>query len=93
MRRVLASILSSGNENAILIFSVQKSPDGRVPIAVARFGLEIQLAVEIASGSFMARTDVVQRLVSNKQDLIDLGELIVGSSFPCPYMSSSSCFI
>ena len=80
LRKALAGILSSGNEDFILIFSIQKAPSSRVPIKDL-FGLEIQFAVKIAANSFMDRAEVLKLLLANRQTLIGLGKLTTDFSW------------
>ena len=49
-----------------LIFSIQKAPLNRVPLA-DQFGVEIFLAVQLADGGFMNQMKVVEWLVNDKQ--------------------------
>lgn len=73
VREVLATIFGESAGN-VLIFSVQKAPSRRVP-AVDIFGVEIQLAVRLTDGTFMAKTEVVRLLVAGEQKLLDLSKL------------------
>lgn len=72
-RSVFADILTGGEENRILIFSVQKAPVQRVPLQYL-FGVEIYFAVLDGSG-YMNHMEIVKKLGENKEDLELEGEL------------------
>ena len=74
LRKALANILAFGNTDNILIFSIQKAPSKRVPVEDV-FAVEIQLAVRMAAGTFMDKTEVIRLLVENKQTLENLSKL------------------
>ena len=70
---VLANILSGGDTDLILIFSIQKSPVNRVPL-VDRFGVEIFLAVRLDGGGFMNHMEIVHLLIKEKDALAEQGK-------------------
>lgn len=72
-RSVFADILTDGDEDRILIFSVQKAPVQRVPL-LYKFGVEIYFAVRDGSG-YMNHMEIVKKLGENKEDLELEGEL------------------
>ena len=73
-RSVFADILTDGDEDRILIFSVQKAPVQRVPLQYL-FGVEIYFAVRDGSG-YMNHMEIVKKLGENKEDLELEGEWI-----------------
>lgn len=81
---VLANILTGGDEDRILIFSIQKSPVNRVPLEDV-FGVEIFLAVRLVGGGFMDRMTVVNNLVNSREALDEQGKL-------SPEKSLKNCF-
>lgn len=83
-RQVFANILTSGDVNRILIFSIQKSPINRVPLADV-FGVDIFLAVRLDGSGFMDRMEVVNDLVNNREALDEQGKL-------SPEKSLKNCF-
>lgn len=72
-RQKLAGIFGV-QEADILIFSVQRAPSKRVPLADV-FGVEIQLAVRSSGSSFMDKMDVVRGIVEGKAELEALSKL------------------
>ena len=72
-RSVFADILTDGDEDRILIFSVQKAPVQRVPL-LYKFGVEIYFAVRDGSG-YMNHMEILKKLGENKEDLELEGEL------------------
>ena len=72
-RSVFADILTDGDDDRILIFSVQKAPVYRVPLQYL-FGVEIYLAVRDGSG-YMNHMEIVKKLGENKEELELQGEL------------------
>lgn len=74
---VLANILTGGDTDRILIYSIQKAPVNRVPLADL-FGVEIYLSVKLSSGGIMDRLQVVNQLIQKKERLEGLG-LVIGS--------------
>ena len=72
-RSVFADILTGGDEDRILIFSVQKAPVQRVPLQYL-FGVEIYFAVLDGSG-YMNHMEIVKTLGENREELELEGEL------------------
>ena len=72
-RSVLADILTGGDDDRVLIFSVQRAPVYRVPLEYL-FGVEIYLAVRDGSG-YMDHMEIVKTLGENKEELKLQGEL------------------
>ena len=72
-RQKLAGIFGV-QEADILIFSVQRAPSKRVPLADV-FGVEIQLAVRSSGSSFMDKMDVVKGIVERRAELAALSKL------------------
>ena len=70
---MFADILTDGDEDRILIFSVQKAPVQRVPL-LYKFGVEIYFAVRDGSG-YMNHMEILKKLGENKEDLELEGEL------------------
>ena len=72
-RQKLAGIFNVGETN-ILIFSVQRAPSKRVPLADV-FGVEIQVAVRSSGSSFMDKMQVAKGIVEGRAELESLSKL------------------
>lgn len=69
-RQTIASFFNLLETN-VLIFSVQRAPSKRVPLADV-FGVEIQLAVRLNGNTFKDKMEVIEVLVQAKAELEEL---------------------